>query len=215
MPFIEFPNVPLYPGVPDLKRASTGIGVLTGITQQIQKLDSFGIISKFFNPAWVLTDANGSAVITPDSVLSVEYRGEQKISNFPIEKGSFASYNKIAIPFDLRVTMTCNGQGEMTRDAFLARLEAMKNSLELYTFITPDFNYESVNLEHYDYRRDSSKGVQLITADLFFTEIRVVNNNVFANTVLPSGAGQQINGSINIVAPTKEQAASFTLQAIQ
>lgn len=215
MPFIEFPDIPPFPGVPNIRRASVGVGVIAGVVQQIQKYDTYGIISKFFNPAWVLVGANGQTVITPDSVLSVEYRGEQRISNFPIEKGSFASYNKIAVPYDLRVSLTCNGQGEMTRDAFLTQLEAMKNSLDIYTFITPDFNYQSINLEHYDYRREAGRGVQLITADLFFTEIRIVDNNVFANTATPSGSGQQKNGSVNTLPPTQDQTASFNARTIQ
>src|SRR5690348_14896318 len=38
---------------------------------------------------------SGTPVLTPDSVLSLEWHGEERISDYPVQNGQFASYNKV------------------------------------------------------------------------------------------------------------------------
>ncbi|MFL9999152.1 hypothetical protein PQR34_48040 [Paraburkholderia sediminicola] len=95
MPLIEFPDVPPMAGVPDLNRLPLAVGVLTGITPAIQGLDYFNLLPADV-PQWILADDQGNALVTPDSVVELGFRGEQSIPSYPVEAGSFAAYNKVA-----------------------------------------------------------------------------------------------------------------------
>jgi hypothetical protein len=141
---------------------------------------------------------SGRPVLTPDSVLSLEWHGEERISDYPVQNGQFVSYNKVKVPFDLRMVMTCQGLNvvqdalkpvtqlldqalsnvglafgqPMTRDAFLRQLDSMLDSTDLYDVITPDKVYENVNLVGYNHTKKSDEGGTLIIAELMFREVR-------------------------------------------
>jgi hypothetical protein len=152
---------------------------------------------------------DGKAIITPDSVLGLEYRGESKISTYPVEGGSFGSYNKVQAPFDLHIIMTCSG-GQMTREAFLARMELLKASVELCSVVTPDAVYKSLNLVQFDYRRTSANGVTLLTVNASFAEVRVTATTEYTKTATPAGAGMVNNGSTKAEAPASSVAKTLT-----
>lgn len=157
----------------------------------------------FLNPSAhsyaIVTSGTTAPVITPDSVLSMEYKGEQRIADYPIEAGGFASFNKVAMPFDLRMVLTCGGKNylqsalqtvtqtvdsyinsilgtaygqPMNRDDFLTQLEIMLHAIDLYDVVTPDKTYSSVNLVHYSYSKKNDNGAVMIIAELWFQEIR-------------------------------------------
>lgn len=192
MPLITFPNVPLVAGVPNVNRSAYGIAVLSGIFAGLSK---FGIKDPFDTTAnWQIVDKNGVPVLLPDSVISFEYKKENKISDYPVEQGSFASYNKVTSPFDARIIMTCTGQGKMSREAFIKAVEDMQKSLNLYTIITPDKVYTSVNLESHNYKRTSNQGVRLLTVEAIFSEVRVTAN-VLYSPAQPSGNDVINNGT--------------------
>lgn len=141
---------------------------------------------------------SGNPVLTPDSVLSLEWRGEERVSDYPVQQGQFVSYNKVKVPFDLRMVMTCQGLNvvqdalqsvtqslnqalsniglafgqPMSRDAFLHQLDTMLDSTDLYDVVTPDKVYQNVNLVAYNHAKKSDEGGTLIIAELMFREIR-------------------------------------------
>lgn len=178
---------------------------------------------------YVLDAASASIVIRPDTVQKFEYRNESRISDYPVEQGSFASYNKVATPYDIRMTMICGGlnlvkQGvqalgindlvgtsrnqPMQRSAFLDRLQTMLDSLHLYDIVTPDKTYDNCNLVHYDYRRESRDGVKLVKADCWFREVRVTSSATYSsssggisvNSASPSAANAANAGNVNTYA---------------
>lgn len=210
-----FPDVPIATGVPDVARSAIGAAQVSGILSTIQRYDVFGLTDIYFGPKWQILDKSGNPIITPDSVLAIEYRGEQKVATHPVENGSFSSYNKVAIPFDLRIRVTCNGQGKHSRSDFLAKIQSMLNSTDLYSVSTPDVVYKSVNLEHFDYRRESRGGVSLITAEMWFTEIRQRVSDSGQNVAQPSAAKTISIGSLSVTLPTQQQIASYIKSAIQ
>lgn len=166
----------------------------------------------------------GKPVLTPDSVLSLEWHGEERISDYPVQNGQFASYNKVAVPFDLRMVMTCQGLNyvqsalnsvtqsldqalgqvglafgqPMSRDAFLKQLDTMLASTDLYDVVTPDKVYQNVNLVSYNHAKKSDEGGTLIIAELMFKEVR------------ESGSAQySINAStVNHIVSNSESAAT-------
>lgn len=161
----------------------------------------------------------GTPVLTPDSVLSLEWKGERRISDYPVQNGQFVSYNKVAVPFDLRMVMTCQGPSAvqqalapvtqsleralgdigmafgqpMTRNDFLKQLDTMLNSTDLYNVVTPDKVYMNVNLTGYNHAKKSDEGGTLIIADLMFREVRESGTAQYSKPGVDVGALQQIS----------------------
>ena len=110
MPLINFPNVPPLPGVPNLRRAVTGVLTRTGLLPAIRGLDRFGLLDMLMGPQWGVFDESGIVMLQPDTIAAVEYKGDYEIANHPVEEGGFASYNKVAKPFEI------SGQLTVSRD---------------------------------------------------------------------------------------------------
>ena len=69
-------------------------------------------------PQWGIFDQSLQPVIVGDSCLLVDYRKEFRISDYPIEQGDFASYNKVETPYDFKMTFTKGGSSS-DRQTFL------------------------------------------------------------------------------------------------
>jgi hypothetical protein len=207
MPLIPFPDVPDVPGVPNVPRQ---IGVPFPDAGEELTSDTTS-----YNPApqWAITDSTGNAALSPDSVIEFEYRGEMRVCSHPVEQGSFASYNKIAVPFDVRMVLSCNGNGPMTRDEFLSAIETMRESTDLVSLVTPDDVYENCNLIHVDYRREARHGVSLIMVQLWFQEIRQ-GSSTTTSTAQPDGADSSQQGQVSPVNPTTQQQSAYDDTAI-
>jgi len=207
MSLIQFPNVPLVAGVPDLNQLPLAIGVRTGIVQQLQGLDYFGFLPSDA-PQWIIADAQGNALITPDSVVELSYRGEQHVASYPVEEGGFSSYNKVAMPQELTLRLACGGKN-MPRDTFLAVLTGLYESLTLVTVVTPDQTYSNYNIDRLDYQRKSSSGLSLLIAEVHLTEIRVSAQASYSSTATASGSDPQNQGWVctaeNTPTPTNQQ----------
>lgn len=138
----------------------------------------------------------GSWAIEFDSFLAIEFRDPSRLSTFPQEAGAFASYNKVETPFDIRVTLT-RGGADSDRSDFIATLYKMKKSIDLYDIITPEATYINTNLENYTYRRTSKSGKTMITAELFFKEVRITSGASNYNPSQPSSASPSSGGQVS------------------
>jgi hypothetical protein len=202
MSLINYPDVPPLPGVPSLNRSNSGY-VAAGLTLlgEILPLTSFGL-------TWAIVYNDvGTKVINPDSFVNFEYVEERKIPNYPVQNGSFSNYNKVALPFDIRLTITCNGNGVMTKEQFLTTLDGMMDTLTLFSIITPDITFPSCNLINVDYRKESTRGATMIIAELSFKEIRVTASSSTPTTVKPEGSAPLSGGQRSLI-PTVNWAAS-------
>lgn len=173
MPAIPFPDVPNAPGVPPVPRSITAPVAAT----PAQAKPSQALANMLGMAVWGIFDKNGSEVLKPDSFLGIQYRQDARVSNYPQEKGAFASYNKVQTPYDCIVRMAIGGD-ERSRSQFLATCEAMNNGTDLYSVVTPEVSYASATLQNYNYRRDSSGGATMLTVELSFVEIRLTASAV-------------------------------------
>lgn len=193
MPLIPYPNVPKVPGVPALNR-------LVATTSSAKLLaQSFG----FFNDSikWQILNASDRDVITPDSVVAFDFKADANVARYPVEDGGFSSYNKVREPRVLRMTMTCSGMKTMLRDTFLARLEEMRDSTDLYTVVTPDGSYKNMNLISFDFSKKSTQGATMIIADATFQEIMTSAKAEYTKTAEVSGSNPQSNGRVGWYSP--------------
>jgi hypothetical protein len=192
------PNVPNVPGVPPL---TSYIANTIAIVAQ-------DLISLFIPPAapqWGLF-LDGASVVTANSVASFEYKQDWPISDYPVEEGGFQSYDKVQLPFDVRVRFVSGGS-EFDRQSLLDSVDAAANTLDLYDVLTPEALYESCSITHYDYQRTAVNGVGMIVVDVWLVQIRVTSTATFTNTQSPGTAGQQGLGNVQTQQPTTAQQA--------
>lgn len=176
--------------------------------------DAAIILGMFGPPRWGLFNDDGSLALAPDSIISVDFKKDWKVPNYPQELGSFESYNKVTMPFDARVRMTKGGT-DAERSAFLDAVDAAAGSLNLYGVVMPDVTYENANIVNYSYQRTSTNGVGLLTVDLWLIEIRETATAAFSSTAAPSGADPVSNGSVQPVDPSATRAAALQQIAAQ
>ena len=216
----QFPNVPDAAGVPSVLRSGLAIADKAALLVS----DAVIVARLFQGPTWGIFNSNMQPVVTGDSVVRVDFRREWRISDYPIEKGSFASYNKVATPYDARLTFTCGGvfsinsvisaisatsasgvlsalTGDSARSSFLNTLDAAAKSLDLYFVVTPEVTYASANIIHYDYERTEKHGATMLTVDVWLEEVRVAPSPKLTQTKAEAGADPVNNGTVQTVPP--------------
>ncbi len=197
IPKALYPLVPNAPGVPALLRS--GAKVLDTLTLGLFGLSDMldGLLGTDV-AQWGVFRASGQPVALCDSVVSFDYRNSSKLSDYPVEQGAFATYNKVANPFDVRVRMT---RGGSVKDmaAFTSALNSAAGSIDLYTVLTPDRVYGLVNIEAVDYRRESSSGATLIIADLYLREVRETVTAAYSAPAAPTAADPQSQGQVQAI----------------
>lgn len=192
IPKALYPNVPKLPGVPQLIRSAQFpaapppvFGAALALGRLWQAL--------FSQPEWAIykqapvmpaVDDDGVETITvvadrqpvvkPDSFLEFAYRNEYSISDYPVQDGGFASYDKVANPFETSLRMA-KGGSKQERKAFLDSIDAILGTLDLYDILTPEKTYIGVNVLRYEIARRGNRAAYFFTeVDLYFREIRTV-----------------------------------------
>ena len=222
--FLPFPNVPEYPGVPALTRKvsvaiaktpvlATALGALENVlVQALQQAPRWGLFDQEGNQLGINPNSQStlqaiasSFLSQPGPVLStwgVDYSRETRISDFPIEQGQFANYNKVQMPANPTVTLILDGS-ENDRTAFLEAIEDACISTDLYNVVTPEIIYANYNVERYTYSRRAQRGATLLIVDISLKEIR---------QVLPAFSTVQIISPLN-AASTPEVSGGITQAA--
>lgn len=156
------PEIPNWKGIPD---AALDAGI------------SFGgatLINKLFGNYWGIFNQYGVPLLLADNVLSLQYQNTSRVVSAPIEKGTFASYNKVADPFKSTVQLSKGSGGALERGAFLAQLEILAKSTLKFIVITPEYVYKWANITGYDLVREARDGATLIKVNVHLEEIREV-----------------------------------------
>lgn len=183
---------------------------LSNVTSTIQLVSSdIALVASFFGgPTWGVFDAQGNVAIEADTVVSVEFKREYKIVDYPLEAGAFASYNKVKTPYFARVQLTRGGSvGD--RNAFFAAVTALAASLDTVNVIMPEGTINNANLESYNIRRTVDSGISLITAELTFREIRVTAYTQSDYTAAPDGADLVSVGTLQPQTPSLQSVSSL------
>lgn len=197
MPLIPYPDVPAYPGVPPLP------GAMPPPPGSLLTADAPGVAQVTEAPLWGIF-LDGVPVVIADSVVSFDYDKEYRVAGFPIERGAFANYNKVELPYNERIVFAKGGT-DADRAAFLENLAAVTASLALYDVWTPDATYLNANITRYNFSRTNRNGVTLILADVMIQEIRTATETTFINTASPSGVREQSGGSVQARPPSAVQ----------
>lgn len=196
---LPVPIVPLAPGVPPLPAFLPGVPTppASALPAPVRAVtaDSPTALSAVGRNQWGIFGPNGAVILTVDSVASVEYARDYRISDYPQEQGAFESYNKVQTPFQGKVSFLIGP----SRRIFLNEIEAQLKSLQFVSLVTPEITYPSANLTHYGFRRQARHGVTLLIVDVWCEEVRVIGSAQLSNTKEPASAPTQENGNVQPV----------------
>lgn len=154
------PNIPNFKG---LKDAGMGAGL---------NLGGAALINSVFGNYWGIFNEYGVPIILVDSVISVKHSSSSKISNAPVEKGKFTSYNKVNEPYKATVQLAKGSGGTLQRGSFLAQIETLQKSTLKFHVVTPDYVYTNASIVGSDNARTAEDGAQLLKVNVQLEEVR-------------------------------------------
>lgn len=198
------PNVPNVPGVPTL--ASYLPSSLTLLVA-----DAFDLLLGSNQGGWEIL-LNGAPAFDFESVAGLTYHKEWVIADYPIEDGSFLSYDKVEMPYICTLRITSGGTLQ-ERQALIAAIEEAGSSLNLYDIVTPEKVYSNANPGKISYNRTAVSGVGMMIVEVPFHEVRQSQPAAFSQTQQPGQAGQQGGGNVQPVSPPQQVQQTFDLGA--
>lgn len=166
--------------------------VLLGIVQQTQ---------------WGLF-LNGVPAVTAESVVSFEAKQDYRISDYLIEQGGFETYNKVAVPFDVKLRFS-QGGSISDRANLQSQIDGIIGSTTLFDAVTPTKVYQSVNPVHQDVRHTARDGVGLLVIDVYCQQVRVTTTTQFASSTSPTNTTTNATSSGSSLSPNNSVAQGF------
>ena len=166
-------------------------------------------------PVWTLQAEGGGAAVDFDVFLSLDMTSEDMVASEPVEKGSFASYNKQASPREVTAVLACT-KDIAQQQPVLAALDELAASTQKVSLVTPSAEYKSLNLQSYSYSRKGDEGAQLLVVELKLVEVREVETKVKtastqaapitkAGAKNPSNASKASTGKAQAQAPASKR----------
>lgn len=192
-------------GVPALLGES-----ITGAVTTLLVADAAGFLTGILQTTQWGLYLDGIPVISADTVGSVEYKKDWTIATYPIEEGGFETYDKVSLPFEIRIRFAAGGSPS-NRQALLASIDAIAGDTNLYDLVTPEVVYLNVNVSHYDYKRAADSGVGLLIVELWCQEIRIQVSEGLTNTQSSTSTDPIDDGQQNAQTPTSNESAIYQM----
>lgn len=187
-------GIPNFPGVPPLPAGL--YSQISGLASILLTADGAGIQNVAQPAQWGIF-LNGSPVVVADNVTSFAYKQDWAIADFPLEQGAFQSYDKVIIPFDVRIRFTAGGNAA-NRQALLDSVANIAPGTTIYSAVMPEMTYPSITVSHVDFTRTSVNGVGLLAIDVWCLNVIVsAGSNDFQSTATPSGADPVPDGTVS------------------
>lgn len=125
-------------------------------------------------PEYFLTYAEGGDVAVEFSrVMQLEMTAEGKVVSTPIEKGSFATYNKLESPTTISAELAVEGDLSNLQSVIDTLFE-LKTNTEKLSFVTPVREYNEFTLEKFSYQQAAEKGVNVLYVNINLVEVKEV-----------------------------------------
>lgn len=151
------PNIPNF-SAPSLINAALSLG-------------GAALIKAVFGKQWGVVNQYGIPILLADSVLGLSHDAGASISNLPLEKGSFASYNKVNNPSMATVQLAKSSGGSLQRGLFLTQLEMLLKSTLSFHIISPEYVYMNYQIIGTNLSRTSTEGCTLLRVNLDLQEV--------------------------------------------
>ena len=134
-------------------------------------LGGAALIKAVFGKQWGVVNQYGIPILLADSVLGLSHDAGASISNLPLEKGSFASYNKVNNPSMATVQLAKSSGGSLQRGLFLTQLEMLLKSTLSFHIISPEYVYMNYQIIGTNLSRTSTEGCTLLRVNLDLQEV--------------------------------------------
>lgn len=150
---------------------------------------------------WAVVARNKRLSVQFDGIMDLDVKNESKVLTSPIEKSSFAAYNKVETPLDVVITGASQQDGT-TQSAILDALNKLVSGAELVDIVTPAAVYLKMTLESYSYKRTATDGASLLVVELHAIEVREVETMRVTKTKRASSAKTQKTGQTQTKKPS-------------
>jgi hypothetical protein len=189
------PDIPNVPGVPPLSSYAPAGGAADITTLLVS--DAISAVASFlFGPIYgIFFGLLPIPVIVADNYVRFEHKEDYEISDYPVEAGSFMSYNKVKLPEEIRVRVSTGGS-IFSRQALLNTIDLAMNTTGLYSVVTPEKVYLNFNFVRRDMVREADSGAGLIAVDITLRQILQTATALFQSTQNPSVAGTVSSSSV-------------------
>jgi len=152
------------------------------------------MLSALMPRQWAILDEKGGAAVSFTSFIDLDYKNEGKALEYPVEEGSFATYNKTRNSMELRATVAIQGTDADFND-LLSKLEDYQAKAAKLSIATPSDFYEGFTLEGLTYKRTVQNNAHMLTVELVFKEVREVKTQVTTGVITkpknPTSASKQ------------------------
>ena len=151
------------------------------------------ILTNFLDKAkgWIVK--GDTARVDFSSMLEFTAEKSSRLPEEPIEKGSFAVYNRVIDPRTITCRLAVSGSAQDLQNS-IDRLTMLAENDEKITLTTPEQSYKNMMLESFDYRRDAQNGRGVLYVDLRFKEVREVASSQTTTSVEESETGEGAEG---------------------
>lgn len=155
----------------------------------------------------------------PTSWLEFSARYETQISDYPMESGAFALYNKVRRPQQINVTMVKDGS-DVARFAWLAAIQQQESvaPTQLYTLISPQLVATNYTITGISYETRQDRGQNRLYLTINFLEVPQISDvaGLFTNVLeVVNGPVQQLGtlftSAANSAQTLAANASSFIL----
>lgn len=171
-------------------------GLVTSTTNAALGLGGALLINAVFGKTWGIVNEFGIPIVLADSVVGMTYDAGNTISNFPVERGTFSSYNKVNNPSMATVQLNKSSGGTLERGLFLTQLEALLKSTLKFHIITPEYVYMNYQIIGISKSRSASDGATLLKVNLDLQEVLEAKVEYATEEVTnPSDAAQKDGGA--------------------
>ena len=171
-------------------------GLVTSTTNAALGLGGALLVNAVFGKTWGIVNEFGIPIVLADSVVGMTYDAGNTISNFPVERGTFSSYNKVNNPSMATVQLNKSSGGTLERGLFLTQLEALLKSTLKFHIITPEYVYMNYQIIGISKSRSASDGATLLKVNLDLQEVLEAKVEYATEEVTnPSDAAQKDGGA--------------------
>ena len=156
------------PGFPVLKSGKIPAPITSVLSSALGSLWS----ALFPGDKWgIFEPGKEDGPVMVDSIVEMGINGSAETSSYPIESGSFTSYNKVRNPSMLMLRVTKEGRAS-TRSYITDWLQENLNLPTQWDIVMPEKRYSGYTLVEYRILRGASSGAGMIVADLMMQEVR-------------------------------------------
>ena len=168
-----------------------------------QSVNLAGRVYRVLSGHWDMFDSKGRKLFTFDTFFSLDSLADARITQAPVENGTFASYNKTVSPARSTVVLGYTGPALM-RSAMLRRCESLLKGTELVSIVTPDRTFVNMGVVAVDHSYNAANGVDRLILALTLEEVRQVQP-AYATEKLLSKSSVKNSGDASTVAVGKQQ----------